>query len=1028
MKKFYFLIVTILTVASVQANVITGNFSICLPGPNTTQLSASALPAPITATTPWFSLNPAVATISSSGLVTAVSFGATTITYTDNLGFQYSENVYVSAFPIITASNGTSTCASGGNLQLEGSLFPNVNTPWESLNPTIATIDNTGFITGVAAGVATILYRNLGGCTTTIPITINSLLLPTIVCGVSTPTSRTFNWNAVPTAQTYVIFYSINGGPNMSGGTGPALTYTLNGIIQTDNVTLFVIPSGPIGSCFQLGSLTCAGTPCPEAGTGSQITICDSNTTSINLSSMISGEDLGGTWTRTSGTGGTFNALAGTFTPATGATTSTFTYTLTAIAPCLNDSSVATVNINSQPNAGLDGATTICNSSSTVINLFSLITGEQVGGTWTRTSGTGGTFNALVGTFTPATVATSSTFTYSLIGTAPCLNDTSIATININSQPNAGVDGSTTICDNNVSTIDLIFLIAGEQVGGTWTRMTGFGGIFNALTGTYTPSTGATSSSFSYSFIGTAPCINDSSTATVNINSQPTVAILSGNQSVCLGLTTTFSATVNGGTWSSSNPAIATVDSVTGVITGVATGVATISYTITATLPCVNGVYTRSVTVSATVQPTIDGFQGVCVGSNTVFSATPSGGTWSSSNSTVATVDATGYILGIASGTTTITYTVLAAGGCVATSTSRSVTVSTTPTLQLSSSPSTAFQSVCINSPISSIEYSVDNVVAADIATVGLPSGVSGSLNSGTFSITGTPLGSGTFQYTVIAAGPCGGVSISGTIVVLLNSSLFLISDPFTSNQTVCINSPINPINYYYINGATGATVVGLPADFISSLDIDGLTISGTSTTQEGVFPYTVSTSGGCGIDSLSGTITVGQQVSTTFFCDPSQATSLNSVYIYWNDVSGCTSYEFTYSINDGPLISDSTTIPYLEILNVLPGQSVSFTLTNAVGVSCFQSASTSCTNLANESFEFGAFQSFPNPVNDILNMKSLQPIKNIQIFNLVGQQVFTSDYNEKEFQINLSHLSSGTYLVKAMVTDTVRTFKIVKN
>ena len=195
MKKFYFIFALILCVTSLQAHansissnllsssdgkvslgVVTGNFSICLPGPNTTQLSASLPPAPITATTPWFSLNPAVATISSTGLVTAVSFGATTISYTDSLGNVYSENVYVSSFPTITAPNGTSTCEAG-ILQLEGSLFPNATTPWESLNLSIATVDSNGLVTGVSAGVANILYRNLGGCTTTIAITINHVWL-----------------------------------------------------------------------------------------------------------------------------------------------------------------------------------------------------------------------------------------------------------------------------------------------------------------------------------------------------------------------------------------------------------------------------------------------------------------------------------------------------------------------------------------------------------------------------------------------------------------------------------------------------------------------------------------------------------------------------------------------------------------------------------------------------------------------------------------------------------------------------------
>ncbi|MFO0089749.1 MAG: hypothetical protein ACK518_03000, partial [bacterium] len=90
----------------------------------------------------------------------------------------------------------------------------------------------------------------------------------------------------------------------------------------------------------------------------------------------------GGTWTRTSGTGGTFNAATGTYLPAVGATTSSFTYTLTGTLPCTNDTSVASITINPQPNAGADGNATVCENSSVAVDLFSLITGEQAGGTF----------------------------------------------------------------------------------------------------------------------------------------------------------------------------------------------------------------------------------------------------------------------------------------------------------------------------------------------------------------------------------------------------------------------------------------------------------------------------------------------------------------------------------------------------------------------------------------------------------------------------------------------------------------------
>jgi len=959
MKKFYFIFAIILCVTSLQANansnlsnllssndgevslgVISGNFSICLPGPNTTQLSASLPPAPITATTPWFSLNPAVATISSTGLVTAVSFGATTISYTDSLGNVYSENVYVSSFPTITAPNGTSTCEFG-NLQLEGSLFPNPVTPWESLNPNIATVDNTGLVTGVSAGVANILYRNLGGCTTTIAITINPSLIPIVTCNSTTLTSVTFNWTAVLGALTYVRSYTINGGSFISGGSGALLSYTVSGLSPGDVVELFVAPSGTVGSCFQVGSSSCAASDCLSAGIDGGTTICETSTAPINLFSLISGEVAGGTWTRSSGSGGIFNGPEATYTPTPGSTTSTFTYTLPGISPCPNDTSIATVNINIQPNAGLDGSTSICDLSVATINLFSIITGEQTGGIWNRISGTGGTFNALSGTFTPALGATTSLFSYSIAGVSPCVNDTSVATITISTQPNG--------------------------------------------------------------------------------------VILSGNQSICVGSSTTFTATVAGGSWSSSNNAIATVNSLTGVITAISTGVATISYAVVSAVPCNNGTFTRTITVNQLIQATIDGFQGVCLGSTAVFSGSPAGGVWTSSNSAIASVDAAGFILGNAVGTATITYTVNGAGGCSSSSASRTLTVSSVPTLQLNSSPSTISQSVCINTAIAPILYSITDFDGVNVTTVGLPSGVSGSLNLGSYSITGTPLSPGTFQYTIIASGPCGSDLVSGTIVVSPNSALFLISAPYTADQSICLNAAIDPITYFTTSGVTGATVVGLPAGFSGSFSSGELIISGTSTNLEGVFPYTVNTSGGCGVESLLGTITVGQQVSTSFFCDPSQATSPESVFIYWNDVSGSTNYEFTYSINGGPAISDSTINPFYEIFNVLPGQSVLFTLTNAEGVSCFQSASTDCGSLTNESFESQVFQSFPNPVENVVNFKSYQPISSIQIFNLLGQEVYSQKCNEVELQINLSHLSSGNYLVKAQSNDLTKTFKIVK-
>ena len=97
-----------------------------------------------------------------------------------------------------------------------------------------------------------------------------------------------------------------------------------------------------------------------------------------------------------------------------------------------------------------------------------------------------------------------------------------------------------------------------------------------------------------YTVTGTGGCPNATATRTVTVTAAPVAGTLSGTQNVCVGLTTTFSSTQTGGTWSSSNTAIATINSSTGVITGVAAGTATMTYTVTGTGGCPNATATRT--------------------------------------------------------------------------------------------------------------------------------------------------------------------------------------------------------------------------------------------------------------------------------------------------------------------------------------------------------------------------------------------------------------------------------------------------
>lgn len=204
----------------------------------------------------------------------------------------------------------------------------------------------------------------------------------------------------------------------------------------------------------------------PNAGIDGGVTVCESETTIIDLHSLITGEQTGGTWVRVTGTGGTFSAAAGTFTPALGATNSSFIYTLLATFPCSNDTSIATVIVTPQPDAGLDGNLTASTTTDQAINLFSVITAFQPGGSWTRTSGSGGTFNASNGTFNPFPDATTSTFTYRISGMAPCVDDIAVATITTNALITPTFSLPSVVCEGSEATI--LPVVSNNGISGSW--------------------------------------------------------------------------------------------------------------------------------------------------------------------------------------------------------------------------------------------------------------------------------------------------------------------------------------------------------------------------------------------------------------------------------------------------------------------------------------------------------------------------------------------------------------------------------
>lgn len=83
---------------------------------------------------------------------------------------------------------------------------------------------------------------------------------------------------------------------------------------------------------------------------------------------------------------------------------------------------------------------------------------------------------------------------------------------------------------------------------------------------------------------------------------------------------------------------------------------------------------------------------------------------------------------------------------------------------------------------------------------------------------------------------------------------------------------------------------------------------------------------------------------------------------------------------------------------------------------------------MAVEDLSNSSLSIYPNPVKDILNIKSKDQIQSVSIYNLAGQKMLEKAKLLSNKQIDLSFLKSGVYMVKVYLNNgEIKSFKIVK-
>ncbi len=288
-----------------------------------------------------------------------------------------------------------------------------------------------------------------------------------------------------------------------------------------------------------------------------------------------------------------------------------------------------------------------------------------------------------------------------------------------------------------------VMLINGAQAKNVYWKIDGAVDLFSGtlFNGTMVVA-GAISLETGDTLIGRALTINGAVAINASyIGATPSVCTappISGTKNICPGNTTVLTDATTGGTWLSGNPSVATIDSNTGMVTGIAPGNANIQYTTTA-----GCIATDTFRVNS-LPSLISGPNNVCVGSSITLSDSTSGGSWSSSNTSLATVGSgSGVVAGIANGAPVISYAI--PGGCA---------ITTIINVGPSANTISGSSNVCIGATITL----TDTVAGGTWSRSNGHALVIGNL------VTGVSAGIDTISYSY--SGACGAVTATKTVTV----------------------------------------------------------------------------------------------------------------------------------------------------------------------------------------------------------------------------------------------------------------------
>ncbi|HOZ76948.1 MAG TPA: proprotein convertase P-domain-containing protein [Ferruginibacter sp.] len=481
----------------------------------------------------WVSSNNGFATIDNTGLITGISAGSVTFTYTFTATgcARTTSPVTVNPLPVIAPISGGAPAICVNDITIFSNATPGGT--WSIVNGTgTASIDASGLVTGLSAGNVTVVYTfSNGTCSNSVSVllTINPIPLVAAIGGGSAFVCVNANTpaftNATPGGNWSVIDGSGSATVNGSGVVTGVSAGTVTVVYTVDN-----------GTCSNESAVALTINPLPAVAviSGGAPDICVGSSTPA-----FTNATAGGVWSIISGTGTASITIGGVV---TGLTSGSVTVAYTVSNGTCSNTATQALTINPLPVIAAigGGAASVCIGS-----VSPAFTNATALGVWSVINGTGTASINGAGVLTGLTAGTV-TVVYTVTTGSGCTDFVTTA-VTVNSLPVANaVTGANTVCAASV--INLNSNATGTPVlTYTWASDNGNAAVTNAgvVTGL-----AAGTSNITYTVTDGNNCSATSPSFVVNINPRPSANITSANTVICDGSTVNITGTVTAtGAW-----------------------------------------------------------------------------------------------------------------------------------------------------------------------------------------------------------------------------------------------------------------------------------------------------------------------------------------------------------------------------------------------------------------------------------------------------------------------------------------------